>query len=146
VAPEDAAALSLAAERIRAYHVRQMPQDQMWTDPEGARLGWRWTPVSAAGRYVSGGLAPCPSSVLVNALPVRVAGVERLVIACPTPGGEVSPLVVYAAKRAGVDTIYRMGGAQAVAALAYGTETIRAVDKITGPGNAFVAAAKRRVF
>ena len=146
VSPEDAAALTLAAERIRAYHVRQMPQDQSWTDPEGATLGWRWTPVSAAGLYVPGGLASYPSSVLMNAIPARVAGVGRLVITCPTPGGEVNPLVIYAARLAGVDTIYRIGGAQAVAALAYGTETIRPVDKITGPGNAYVAAAKRRVF
>ncbi len=146
VAPEDAAALSLAAQRIRAYHVRQMPQDANWTDPDGATLGWRWSPVSAAGLYVPGGLASYPSSVLMNAIPAKVAGVERLVIACPTPGGVVNPLVVLAARLAGVDRIWRVGGAQAVAALAYGTETIGAVDKITGPGNAYVAAAKRRVF
>ncbi len=146
VSPEDAAALNLAAQRIRAYHVRQMPQDQKWTDPDGATLGWRWTPVSAAGLYVPGGLASYPSSVLMNAIPAKVAGVERLVIACPTPGGVVNPLVLLAARLAGVDTIWRIGGAQAIAALAYGTETIRPVDKITGPGNAYVAAAKRRVF
>ncbi|MGA0540285.1 histidinol dehydrogenase [Neotabrizicola sp. VNH66] len=146
VAPEDAAALSLAAQRIRAYHVRQMPQDANWTDPDGATLGWRWSPVSAAGLYVPGGLASYPSSVLMNAIPAKVAGVERLVIACPTPSGVVNPLVVLAARLAGVDRIWRIGGAQAVAALAYGTETIGAVDKITGPGNAYVAAAKRRVF
>lgn len=146
VSAEDAAALTLAAQRIRAYHVRQMPQDHMWTDPEGATLGWRWTPVSAAGLYVPGGTASYPSSVLMNAIPAKVAGVEQLVIACPTPGGVVNPLVLLAAKLAGVDTIWRIGGAQAVAALAYGTETIRPVDKITGPGNAYVAAAKRRVF
>lgn len=146
VSPEDAKALTLAAERIRAYHARQMPQDQSWTDPEGAMLGWRWTPVSAAGLYVPGGLASYPSSVLMNAVPARVAGVERLVIACPTPGGAVNPLVIFAARLAGVDKIWRIGGAQAIAALAYGTETIQPVDKITGPGNAFVAAAKRRVF
>ncbi|MEZ5883433.1 MAG: histidinol dehydrogenase [Paracoccaceae bacterium] len=146
VSAEDRAALELAAERIRAYHVRQMPEDQQWTDPEGAMLGWRFTPVSAAGLYVPGGLASYPSSVLMNAIPAKVAGVERLVIACPTPGGVVNPLVLLAARIAGVDTVYRIGGAQAVAALAYGTATIAPVDKITGPGNAYVAAAKRRVF
>ncbi|RWR30766.1 histidinol dehydrogenase [Sinirhodobacter populi] len=140
------AALELAAARIRAYHERQIPEDALWTDPTGAELGWRWTPVSAAGLYVPGGLASYPSSVLMNAIPAKVAGVERLVIACPTPGGAVNPLVLLAARLAGVDTVYRIGGAQAIAALAYGTETIPPVDKITGPGNAFVAAAKRRVF
>ena len=139
-------ALELAAERIRAYHVRQMPEDAAWTDPEGATLGWRWTPVPAAGLYVPGGLASYPSSVLMNAVPAKVAGVRRLAIAVPTPGGVVNPLVLLAARIAGVDEIYRIGGAQAVAALAYGTETIAPVDKITGPGNAYVAAAKRRVF
>uniref|UniRef100_UPI0035B0E8F3 histidinol dehydrogenase n=1 Tax=Paenirhodobacter enshiensis TaxID=1105367 RepID=UPI0035B0E8F3 len=139
-------ALELAAERIRAYHVRQMPEDALWTDPTGAELGWRWTPVSAAGLYVPGGLASYPSSVLMNAIPAKVAGVERLVVACPTPGGAVNPLVLLAARIAGVDKVYRVGGAQAIAALAYGTATIHPVDKITGPGNAFVAAAKRRVF
>ncbi|SIO54803.1 histidinol dehydrogenase [Rhodovulum sp. ES.010] len=139
-------ALELAAERIRAYHVRQMPENAQWTDPEGATLGWRWTPVSAAGLYVPGGLASYPSSVLMNALPAQVAGVERLVICAPTPDGKANPLVLLAAKLAGVKTVYRIGGAQAIAALAYGTETIRPVDKITGPGNAYVAAAKRRVF
>lgn len=146
VSPEDRAALELAAERIRAYHARQMPEDQRWTDAAGASLGWRWGPVSAAGLYVPGGLASYPSSVLMNALPAKVAGVERLVITCPTPDGVVNPLVLYAARLAGVDTVYRIGGAQAIAALAYGTASIRAVDKITGPGNAYVAAAKRRVF
>ncbi len=139
-------ALELAAERIRAYHARQMPKDESWTDPEGATLGWRWTPVSAAGLYVPGGLASYPSSVLMNAIPAKVAGVERLAITVPTPDGAANPLVLLAAKLAGVDEIYRIGGAQAVAALAYGTESIAPVDKITGPGNAFVAAAKRRVF
>jgi histidinol dehydrogenase len=146
VSPEDRAALELAADRIRAYHARQKPQDESWTDGTGATLGWRWTPVTAAGLYVPGGLASYPSSVLMNAIPAKVAGVERLVIACPTPKGSVNPLVLLAAQIAGVDAIYRIGGAQAIAALAYGTETITAVDKITGPGNAFVAAAKRRVF
>ncbi len=146
VSPEDRAALELAAARIRAYHARQMPEDHMWQEDNGAQLGWRWTPVSAAGLYVPGGLASYPSSVLMNAIPAKVAGVERLAIACPTPGGVVNPLVLLAAQIAGVDVIYRIGGAQAIAALAYGTDSIAAVDKITGPGNAFVAAAKRRVF
>jgi histidinol dehydrogenase len=146
VGPEDRAALELAAARIRAYHERQRPIDESWQDGAGATLGWRWTPVSAAGLYVPGGLASYPSSVLMNAIPARVAGVERLVIACPTPAGQVNPLVLMAARIAGVDTVYRIGGAQAIAALAYGTETVAAVDKITGPGNAYVAAAKRRVF
>ncbi len=146
VSAEDRAALTLAADRIRAYHERQMPQDAQWVDAAGAQLGWRWTAVSAAGLYVPGGLASYPSSVLMNAIPAKVAGVARLVIACPTPGGVVNPLVLLAARIAGVDTIYRIGGAQAIAALAYGTQTIAAVDKITGPGNAYVAAAKRRVF
>ena len=123
-----------------------MPEDAEWTDASGATLGWRWTPVSAAGLYVPGGLASYPSSVLMNAIPARVAGVERLVVVCPTPEGVVNPLVLLAARIAGVDVIYRIGGAQAVAALAYGTGTIKPVVKITGPGNAYVAAAKRRVF
>jgi histidinol dehydrogenase len=146
VTEDDRAALELAAQRIRAYHERQMPEDAYWTDESGAELGWRWTPVSAAGLYVPGGLASYPSSVLMNAIPAKVAGVERLAITVPTPNGVVNPLVLLAARLAGVDEIYRIGGAQAVAALAYGTQTIAAVDKITGPGNAFVAAAKRRVF
>ncbi|MEO3480206.1 histidinol dehydrogenase [Phaeobacter sp. CAU 1743] len=140
------AALELAADRIRAYHERQMPEDAQWTDPAGAILGWRWSAVSAAGLYVPGGLASYPSSVLMNAIPAKVAGVERLAITVPTPDGVLNPLVLLAARLAGVDEIYRIGGAQAIAALAYGTETIAPVDKITGPGNAFVAAAKRRVF
>ncbi len=146
VSHEDRAALDLAAARIRAYHERQMPQDARWTDDTGATLGWRWTAVSAAGLYVPGGIATYPSSVLMNAVPAKVAGVERLAMVVPTPDGVVNPLVLMAAKIAGVDEIYRIGGAQAIAALAYGTETIEPVDKITGPGNAFVAAAKRRVF
>ncbi|MCZ4354542.1 histidinol dehydrogenase [Roseovarius aestuarii] len=139
-------ALELAASRIRAYHTRQMPEDAQWTDEAGARLGWRWTPVDAAGLYVPGGLATYPSSVLMNAIPAKVAGVKRLAMVVPTPGGELNPAVLAAAQIAGVDEIYRIGGAQAIAALAYGTDTIAPVDKITGPGNAFVAAAKRRVF
>ena len=146
VSAEDRAALSLAAERIRAYHSRQMPENVSWTDPEGATLGWRWGPVSAAGLYVPGGQAAYPSSVLMNAIPARVAGVERLVICVPTPDGIINPLVLLAAQLSGVDEIYRIGGAQAIAAMAYGTDTIAPVDKITGPGNAYVAAAKRQVF
>ncbi len=140
------AALELAATRIRAYHERQKPQDDRWTDETGAILGWRWTPVSAAGLYVPGGLASYPSSVLMNAIPAAVAGVEDLVISAPTPDGVANPLVLLAARLSGVRTVYRIGGAQAIAAMAYGTETITAVDKITGPGNAYVAAAKRQVF
>ncbi|MBK4217100.1 histidinol dehydrogenase [Paracoccus caeni] len=146
VSTEDRAALQLAAERIRAYHARQIPDDASWTDPDGATLGWRWTAVGAAGLYVPGGQAAYPSSVLMNAIPARVAGVERLVITVPTPRGVVNPLVLLAAQLSGVDEVYRIGGAQAIAALAYGTNTIRPVDKITGPGNAYVAAAKRQVF
>lgn len=139
-------ALETAAERIRTYHARQIPQDEMWTDEQGATLGWRWTAVSAAGLYVPGGLASYPSSVLMNAVPAKVAGVKRLAVTVPTPDGVINPLVMMACRIAGVDEVYRIGGAQAIAALAYGTETIAPVDKITGPGNAFVAAAKRRVF
>jgi len=139
-------ALDLAAARIRAYHERQLPQDASWTEESGAVLGWRWTPVDAAGLYVPGGLASYPSSVLMNAIPAKVAGVRHLAITVPTPDGKANPLVLLAARLAGVDEIYRVGGAQAIAALAYGTESIAPVDKITGPGNAWVAAAKRRVF
>lgn len=146
VSREEREALELAAERIRDYHARQMPPDESWTDANGATLGWRWTAVGAAGLYVPGGRASYPSSLLMNAIPARVAGVERLVVTAPTPGGVANPLVLLAARISGVDRIYRVGGAQAIAALAYGTETIAPVDKITGPGNAYVAAAKRRVF
>ncbi|MDM7458756.1 MAG: histidinol dehydrogenase [Paracoccus sp. (in: a-proteobacteria)] len=146
ISAEDRAALELAAERIRAYHSRQMPRDESWTDPQGATLGWRWNAVGAAGLYVPGGQAAYPSSVLMNAIPARVAGVERLVICVPTPDGIINPLVLLAARLSGVDEIYRLGGAQAIAAMAYGTQTITPVDKITGPGNAYVAAAKRQVF
>ncbi|SFP78053.1 histidinol dehydrogenase [Tranquillimonas alkanivorans] len=146
VPDDEREALELAAERIRAYHARQMPENEQWKGPHGETLGWRWGPVSAAGLYVPGGLASYPSSVLMNAIPAQVAGVERLVVTAPTPDGKANPLVLLAAKLAGVETVYRVGGAQAIAALAYGTETIAPVDKITGPGNAFVAAAKRRVF
>ena len=139
-------ALELAAVRIRAYHERQLPKDERWTDDSGAELGWRWSAVETAGLYVPGGLASYPSSVLMNAIPANVAGVENLVICAPTPDGKVNPLVLLAARLSGVETVYRIGGAQAIAAMAYGTDTIKQVDKITGPGNAFVAAAKRRVF
>ena len=140
------AALDLAAGRIRDYHARQMPEDASWTDAAGATLGWRWTPVDAAGLYVPGGTASYPSSVLMNAVPAKVAGVRRLVMCVPTPDDALNPLVLAAARLAGVDEVYRVGGAQAVAAMAYGTTTIRPVDVVTGPGNAWVAAAKRRVF
>ena len=146
VPAEERTALELAAERIRDYHERQMPADASWVDASGATLGWRWTPVPAAGLYVPGGLASYPSSVLMNSIPAKVAGVGRLAICVPTPDGVTNPLVLLAAQISGVDEIYRIGGAQAIAALAYGTETIAPVDKITGPGNAYVAAAKRRVF
>jgi len=146
VDPDERDALELAAIRIRDYHARQMPEDANWTDSNGATLGWRWRPVSAAGLYVPGGLASYPSSVLMNAIPAKVAGVKGLVMTSPTPDGHVNPLVLLAADLSGISTVYRLGGAQAIAALAYGTETIRPVDKITGPGNAYVAAAKRRVF
>lgn len=139
-------ALELAAERIRAFHERQRPRDDAYVDGQGVRLGLRWRPLDAAGLYVPGGTAAYPSSVLMNAIPARVAGVERLVMVVPTPDGVVNPLVLAAADIAGVDEIYRVGGAQAVAALAYGTETIRPVDKVVGPGNAYVAEAKRQVF
>ncbi|CAM5771782.1 histidinol dehydrogenase [Labrys miyagiensis] len=139
-------ALELAAERIRAFHERQKPSDLFFTDPLGVRLGWRWTAIEAVGLYVPGGTAAYPSSVLMNAIPAKVAGCPRVVMVVPSPGGLLNPLVLAAAKLAGVDEIYRIGGAQAVAALAYGTATIAPVAKITGPGNAYVAAAKRRVF
>lgn len=140
------AALQLAAERIRSYHVLQIPQDHLSTDEVGVTSGWRWTALQSVGLYVPGGTASYPSSVLMNAIPAKVAGVERIVMVVPTPRGEVNPLVLAAARLAGVEEIYRVGGAQAVAALAYGTQTIRPVAKIVGPGNAYVAAAKRRVF
>ncbi len=146
VPKSQAEALRLSADRIRAYHEKQLPEDAWWQDVTGAHLGWRWSAVEAAGLYVPGGLASYPSSVLMNAIPAKVAGVDRLCICAPTPNGQYNPLVLMAARLAGVETVYRIGGAQAIAALAYGTETIAKVDKITGPGNAYVAAAKRRVF
>ena len=139
-------ALELAHKRIWAHHARQMPADDRYVDPIGVELGSRWTAVESVGLYVPGGTASYPSSVLMNAVPAKVAGVERLVMVVPSPDGVLNPLVLAAAKLAGVSEIYRVGGAQAVAALAYGTETIAPVAKIVGPGNAFVAAAKRRVF
>jgi histidinol dehydrogenase len=145
-APEALDALSLAKARIEDYHRAQIPADHDGVDALGIRLGWRWSAVDAVGLYVPGGTASYPSSVLMNAIPAKVAGVERVVMVVPTPGGILNPLVLAAARLAGVDEIYRVGGAQAVAALAYGTETIQPVAKIVGPGNAYVAAAKRRVF
>ena len=139
-------ALKLARDRIEAYHLRQKPKDDRFTDALGVELGTRWTAIEAAGLYVPGGTAAYPSSVLMNAVPAKVAGCERLVMVVPAPDGKLSPLVLAAAKIAGVDEIYRIGGAQAVGALAYGTQTIKPVSKIVGPGNAYVAAAKRVVF
>jgi len=139
-------ALELAASRIASFHARQWPKDDVWKDEAGLLLGWRWTPLDAVGLYVPGGRAAYPSSVLMNAVPAKVAGVGRLVVTVPAPDGALDPLVLAACKIAGVDEIYRVGGAQAVAALAYGTKTVAAVDKITGPGNAYVTAAKRMVF
>ena len=140
------AALKLAAERIEAYHRRQKPADERFTDALGVEMGAKWTAIEAVGLYVPGGTAAYPSSVLMNAVPAKVAGCPRLVMVVPAPNGKLAPLVLAAAKLAGVDEIYRIGGAQAVAALAYGTETIVPVAKIVGPGNAYVAAAKRLVF
>jgi histidinol dehydrogenase len=139
-------ALALARDRIEAYHRRQKPQDARFTDGLGVELGSRWTAIEAVGLYVPGGTAAYPSSVLMNAVPAKVAGCERLVMVVPAPDGKLAPLVLAAAKLAGVDEVYRIGGAQAVAALAYGTQTIAPVAKIVGPGNAYVAAAKRLVF
>lgn len=140
------AALSLARDRIESHHRRQLPRDDRYADAIGVELGSRWTAVESAGLYVPGGTASYPSSVLMNAVPARVAGVERIVMAVPAPDGKLNPLVLAAAKLAGVSEIWRIGGAQAIGALAYGTESLRAVAKIVGPGNAYVAAAKRQVF
>ena len=139
-------ALALAHARIVAFHERQKPADLDMTDALGVRLGWRWSAIEAVGLYVPGGTASYPSSVLMNAVPAKVAGVPRVVMVAPSPDGRLNPLVLAAAELAGVDEIYRIGGAQAIAALAYGTATIAPVSKIVGPGNAYVAAAKRRVF
>ena len=139
-------ALKLARDRIEVYHRRQLPKDDRFTDALGVELGSRWTAIEAVGLYVPGGTAAYPSSVLMNAVPAKVAGVPRLVMVVPAPDGKLNPLVLAAAQIAGVDEIFRIGGAQAIAALAYGTDTIKPVDKIVGPGNAYVAAAKRLVF
>src|SRR3954464_12372315 len=144
--PDTVAALRVAAERIEAFHRRQLPSDIDYIDDSGVRLGQRWRPIEAVGLYVPGGTAAYPSSVLMNAIPARVAGVGRLAMVVPAPDGVLNPLVLAAARLCGIDEIYQVGGAQAVAALAYGTATIAPVDKIVGPGNAYVAAAKRRVF
>ncbi|MFY8039565.1 MAG: histidinol dehydrogenase [Bosea sp. (in: a-proteobacteria)] len=139
-------ALRFAKSRIEAFHARQKPEDQRFTDATGTEMGWRWSAIEAVGLYVPGGTASYPSSVLMNAVPARVAGVPRIVMVAPMPHGRANPLVLAAAHLAGVTEIYRLGGAQAVAALAHGTATIAPVAKIVGPGNAYVAAAKRRVF
>ena len=139
-------ALNLAASCIKKYHIKQLPKNKFWKDEKGVNLGFRWTPINSIGIYVPGGLASYPSSVLMNAIPAKVAGVRNITMVTPTPLGKINPLVLYAAKIAGVDKIVKIGGAQAIAALAYGTESIDAVDKIVGPGNSFVAAAKRKVF
>ncbi len=139
-------ALTLAHERISSHHQRQVPEDDSYRDAIGIELGYRWTPIDAVGIYVPGGTASYPSSVLMNAIPAKIAGVPRIAMVVPTPNGETNPLVLVAARLAGVDEIYRVGGAQAVAALAYGTETMAPVAKIVGPGNAYVAEAKRQVF
>ena len=144
--PETLDALGFASDRITDHHRRHLPSSETYTDAAGVTLGHRWTAVESAGLYVPGGLASYPSSVLMNAIPAKVAGVERLVMVVPSPKGALNPLVLAAAKIAGVEEIYRVGGAQSIAALAYGTETIRPVAKIVGPGNAYVAAAKRQVF
>ncbi|MBB5753396.1 histidinol dehydrogenase [Prosthecomicrobium pneumaticum] len=146
VDPRTREALVLARDRIEAHHRRQKPADDFYTDPLGVELGSRWSAIDAAGLYVPGGTASYPSSVLMNAVPAKVAGVGRVVIVVPAPDGRLNPLVLVAARLAGVDEVYRIGGAQAVGALAYGTETVRPVAKIVGPGNAYVAAAKRQVF
>ncbi len=146
IAPELAAALDLAAERIERFHRAQLPADLVLPDPAGLTLGMRWGALDAVGLYVPGGKASYPSSVLMNALPAKVAGVPRIAMCVPTPDGELAPLVLAAARRAGVTEVYRIGGAQAVAALAHGTESIAPVDRIVGPGNAYVAEAKRQVF
>src|SRR5579872_4427864 len=143
---ETVAALELARDRIESFHRRQLPKDERFTDALGVELGWRWSAIEAVGLYVPGGTAAYPSSVLMNAVPARVAGVDRVVMVVPSPDGKLNPLVLAAARLAGVSEIYRVGGAQAVSALAYGTATIAPVAKIVGPGNAYVAAAKRLVF
>ncbi len=145
--PDDLrAAIDFAADRIAAYHEKQRPEDHRFTDSDGVELGWRWTSLDSVGVYVPGGLASYPSSVLMNVVPAKIAGVERIVMTAPAPRGQMSPAVAYAAVKAGVDEFYPIGGAQAVAALAYGAGRLKPVDKIVGPGNAYVAEAKRQVF
>lgn len=144
--PDLREAIDFAAQRIEAYHAVQRPEDHFFTDPQGVSLGWRWTPLDSVGVYVPGGRASYPSSVLMNTVPAKIAGVERIVMVAPAPGGELAPAVAYAALAAGVTEYYPIGGAQAVAALAYGAGTLQPVDKIVGPGNAYVAEAKRQVF
>ena len=146
LAPPTISAFEHAARRIRAYHHKQLPQDAQWIDDDSITLGWRWTPLDSVGLYVPGGTASLSSSVLMNAIPAKVAGVKRLVMVTPTPGGRLDPATLVAAHIAGVDEIWRIGGAQAIAALSHGTASIAPVDKIVGPGNAYVAAAKRHVF
>lgn len=146
VSEDEIAALELAAHRIEAYHVHQKPDDFSFTDDIGVEMGMRWSAIDAVGLYVPGGLASYPSSVLMNAIPAKVAGVSRMVMAVPAPNGQINPLVLVAAEILGITEIYEIGGAQAVGALAYGTKMIAPVDKIVGPGNAYVAAAKRQVF
>lgn len=144
--PDLCDAIDFAAKRIEAYHALQRPEDHLFTDPQGVSLGWRWTPLDSVGVYVPGGRASYPSSVLMNTVPAKIAGVERIVMVAPAPGGELAPAVAYAALAAGVSEYYPIGGAQAVAALAYGAGNLQPVDKIVGPGNAYVAEAKRQVF
>ena len=139
-------AVDLAARRIKDFHKMQFPEDKYWTDADGIEMGWKWGAIERVGIYVPGGTASYPSSVLMNAIPARIAGSKEIIMVSPTPNGRINPLVLYAAKVSGVSQIYKIGGAQAIAALAYGTETIKPVHKIVGPGNAFVAEAKRQVF
>ena len=146
ISKQEKEAIKLAASRIKKYHIKQFPDDKFWIDDLGVELGYRWTPISSVGIYVPGGLASYPSSVLMNAIPAKVAGVNKITMVTPTPSGKINPLVLYAAKIAGINKIIKIGGAQAIAALTYGTESVEAVDKIVGPGNSFVAAAKRKLF
>ena len=146
VSDQQKEALDLAASRIRDFHKRQLPRDEYWIDDSLVEMGWKWQPIERIGIYVPGGTAAYPSSVLMNAIPATIAGAKELVMVSPTPRKQLNPLVIYAAEICGVKEVYRIGGAQAIAALTYGTETIRPVDKIVGPGNVFVAEAKRQVF
>ncbi|MDG2474206.1 MAG: histidinol dehydrogenase [Paracoccaceae bacterium] len=146
VPDEHKKALDLAASRIKEFHQKQLPSDKYWTDKTGIEMGWKWRPIEYVGLYVPGGTASYPSSVLMNAIPARIAGAKEIVMVSPVPSGKINPLVIYAARTSGINKIYKIGGAHAIAALAFGTETINPVDKIVGPGNAFVAEAKRQVF